>query len=301
MSLIKFFFFSSATLFLFADEAQANAAQSREKFENSARPLIEDALTKPVSELYEAAGRGNGRADLTLGLALLADRRLPDTPQSLDDIKALATLEERVQAAEDGWLALHKDKTAEEIDWGNEMPLTQSENDMLDRIQMIYSPNYWLSRSLNPTPRSDPELLSSHATGYTCGSCAPGVWISPGVFPTNFGAKEYVSGAAKPLDGKRSDVGVIMTAIHCIEAVREKAALPADVFLFYRLKLGQLPAVSRYNAIAQVVYELQNPSLKLSYATGVSACDGQMQHYLDMRRAEPLEPSALRTRFGITN
>ncbi len=285
---------------LIAFSAQTDTVDSRDKLEKMAAPLIEAALKTPVPDLYAAAGKGDNTADLIFGLALLADRRMPYASQNLGDVEGLAALEERVQSTQENWLSSHKHKSPDDIDWSKALSLNQSEIDMLNRIQMTYSANYWLSRSLVPVGDSSAGLLSGSAGGRTCYTCGSGVW-SPGAgFVTNFGAKSYTSEPVIWQNGKITDEGLAMTAIHCVEAVREKTGLPADVFLFYRLKFGQLPIISQYTAISRVIYELQNPSPHLSYSVGASACGEQMQEYLDIRREEPLESSAIRLRFGIT-
>ena len=273
-------------------EAQTSHAEQKVK---AAAPLVEAALSTPISDLYAAANKGDTKADMTLGLALLADRWPPDTEAEVPDLDALVALEARVHAVGDTWHGRHPDKSLDEIDWDSEAALTDAEAAMLERIQAVYSANFWLSRSL--------AALSQPASGAECLNCQGNRMNAPTVVSgrvySHLGAEFNVSSPVVWAGAGLPDADTAMTAIHCVESVRELSKVPVDIFLFYQLDAGHLRPVSRYTVVTRMVAELQTPDPKRQYFTGSEACGAQLQHYLDTRRAEPAEPSALRVRLGV--
>ncbi len=277
--------------------ASADIVQTRQKNQTAAEPLIEAALTRPMSELYAATYDRSPKAGLILGLALLADRRRSNTAQDLSDLDALITLEARVHAAGQAWLGHHPGKVSEDIDWDKVVELTPGDRRLLDHIQETYSANFWLSLDIEALPETD--------SPQNCTNCSAGTWrykpgyLAGGGAPYNAASGQNYGPGVINWTGVGLSQDVAMTAVHCIESVREQADGPADAFLFYRLDVGQLQPVAQYSTVPRLVYELKTVDAKRPYFTGRAACGSQFEHYVALRKAEPFEPSALRTRFGI--
>jgi len=169
----------------------------------AAQPHIEAALKQPMDALWLAAANADPNASLDLGLALLAGRRPPENATDKDDWEVMAQLEGRHNRAFIAYADTHGHQRPKAKDWPEILPLSTEEREAFARYQRTTA-DYWLSRAL---------FASTSQTLYI---------YQPPVRLGGAGGVMPIQTTTPVLDGN-----MILTASHCIHALRAVAGFPS--------------------------------------------------------------------------
>ena len=241
------------------------SAHKRAEAIAQAAPYVSDALTQPIPLLYDATvTRGNADDrlagdELRLGLALSAGRPSPAVPSDAD-LRNLATIDARFQAAKRAWLKENPPGSENEVPWALQIGLTADEAAVVTRIGMATSADYWLSQARDATTI---RILSTQAQGY------------------------HFSVAGVQSTVPAIDTRVLLTAEACVNAVRQSAGVRAAVLPEVVLRLSQ------EGVGLSMVQAVPDPtSLKpgRDFVTGPAACgsDETFSRYIALLKAAKL-------------
>lgn len=181
----------------------AACAGQDDKPASSVADYLPDALSQPMSVLYDKALTGDADDWLKFGLALTAGRPSPVIVSDADKARLMA-IDVRLQAAKREWLKENPPDSLDMVPWDYQINLSQEDATLIWQADQKLSADYWLSRA--------------KAATYVKG------WV-----PGTSGGKYGPASLSYPIIAPQVDPDVLLMAAACTVAVRKRAGLTAIV------------------------------------------------------------------------
>lgn len=230
--------------------------EQRVNHTTQAQGFVDGALIEPIEGLYDSAGKADAQAQLKLGLAMFAGRKLTGLPAATVSDADVQALDARLSAGIIAYEAANSDpeklKGLTGADWVKILKVTADELKLIDSYHRTHTGEYWIYTALY-AHKSQTLMIYQPPV---CTGCA---------------------GMVRPMTVSNPVISrpVVMSAVHCVLALKVMdgvRALPVS-------ETAQRPKSFYRFGYSDWVYpvvlagaEAARPQVERAYETGPKAC-----------------------------